>query len=134
MSFVSQAISVLVGCLAVVAFMAMQMAATYWILRPLYQAASKQKVRWQFTVGDFLILCLMIQVPVGVAYAFIPAEDHPRNQLGGLFVLSAIVSGYVWWMGVDLLAKVGVHSWPQRLICLMFVAPLASLGVPVLEG
>ena len=114
------------GLLLLVVLVALAVWCGSWILRPLDQAAKNSQRRPQFTLGDFLCLFLLVQLPTGLIHAWLRDVDSIA-----IWVLDAYgwgACGALWWVSVRTLSRAGVQNPWQRGVSLVVVLPISCFG------
>ena len=92
-----------------------------WILRPLDVAAKGRNLPLQFTLGDFLGLVFLIQLPTGALLL--------DNRLTWFFVVFGwFAFGLMWLAGVQTLSRAGVRNPWHRALFVGIVIPGAVAG------
>jgi len=105
-----------------------------WILRPLDEAARGRELPMQFTLGDFLGLVFLMQVPTW-------ALMLDRRLAWPIVVFGWIAFGLMWLFGVHTLSRAGVENpWHRVLfvavvipgsVCATIALPAAAMGLIV---
>lgn len=87
-----------------------------WILRPLDEAARGRDLPMQFTLGDFLGLVFLMQVPTW-------ALMLDRRLAWPIVVFGWIAFGLMWLFGVQTLSRAGVENPWHRVLFVAVVIP-----------
>jgi len=102
-----------------------------WILRPLDEAARGRELPMQFTLGDFLGLVFLMQVPTW-------ALMLDRRMAWPIVVFGWIAFGLMWLFGVQTLSRAGVENPWHRALFVAVVIPGAVCGtiavIPLIIG
>jgi hypothetical protein len=97
-----------------------------WILRPLDEAARGRELPMQFTLGDFLGLVFLMQVPTW-------ALMLDRRLAWPIVVFGWIAFGLMWLFGVHTLSRAGVENPWHRVLFVAVVIPgsvCATIALP----
>jgi hypothetical protein len=124
---------------AVVAFFAFVAGLIYlmariaqWIFAPLERRSRGLIPVRRFLVVDLLALMAMFQLPLALLAALAKLSEAPwggRIVIGGAVFL---LTGLVWWAGVELVSRAGVTDSRRRFVFLVVAVPLVFAGVPAL--
>jgi hypothetical protein len=112
--------------------------AARWILAPIDRAAKHRQAPVRFSIGDFLCLFILIQIPLAVVFRIqygIREASNSREESVvdiGLWILTAalwIVGTVIWYMGSRTLSKAGVAHGGLRFVYLGLILPLVYYGL-----
>ena len=97
-----------------------------YILAPLDRAARFRNAPFRYTMVDTFGLMFLIQLPMAVVSAVVPANngfhgDDSRRL--GLFLIAFVISTLVWWTAIRTFGKAGVTNNKHRLVLVFFVLP-----------
>jgi len=102
-----------------------------WILRPLDEAARGRELPMQFTLGDFLGLVFLMQVPTWALLL-------DRRMAWPIVVFGWIAFGLMWLFGVHTLSRAGVENPWHRVLFVAVVIPGSVCGtiavIPLIIG
>lgn len=94
-----------------------------WILGPIDRAAALREAPARFSIGDFLCLFLVVQIPLAAIYQ--TADDDWRVPFWILTILTWIVAPLIWFAAAGALSKAGVTSSKHRFVFLSLLVPIA---------
>jgi len=100
-----------------------------WILRPLDEAARgrERELPMQFTLGDFLGLVFLMQVPTWALLL-------DRRLAWPIVVFGWIAFGLMWLFGVHTLSRAGVENPWHRVLFVAVVIPGSVCGMIALPA
>jgi len=111
------ALLVLAGAAAVLGLVAS------WVFRPIDQAAKGRKAPMQFTLGDFLGLMFLAQLPMG-------ALLFDYGEGGWLLVgFGWLAFGSMWLAGVRAISRAGIENPWHRAVFVGLIIPGSVCGV-----
>jgi hypothetical protein len=110
---------------------ALTIAVGFWILRPIAGLKGTEGRSFRFTISDLLSLCVMFQVPTGLAYGLLSTLGETRVSLAPLAIAIFPVSCLYWFLGVSLLTPDALASGAHRMAYLSLVIPMAFIGAPL---
>src|SRR5262245_55512318 len=108
------------------------------ILAPIDRAAKHRQAPVRFSIGDFLCLFILIQIPLAfvfrIQYGIREASNSREESVVnvGLWILTAalwIVGTVIWYMGSRTLSKAGVAHSGLRFVYLGLILPLVYYGL-----
>ncbi len=97
------------------------------ILRPVDQAAKERNLPFRFSMGDFLCLFWVVQLPLAFVYRI-----EGRETESFYWILTVVVWGVapvVWVTCARALSKAGVSEGKHRFIFLGIVVPTVYYGL-----
>jgi hypothetical protein len=99
----------------------------YWILGPMHRATYQTKRSTQFFVTDFFWLVGQLQI----ALAAVAALSLPGGSFSWVVLAVASWAAVIamWWASVTALSRARVRSPLRRATFVLFVVPMATLGV-----
>jgi hypothetical protein len=97
------------------------------ILRPVDQAAKERNLPFRFSMGDFLCLFWVVQLPLAFVYHIEDRETESFYWI--LTVLVWAVAPLVWVTCARALSKAGVSTGKHRFIFLGIVVPTVYYGL-----
>lgn len=109
-----------------------------WILAPIDRAAKHRQAPVRFSIGDFLCLFILIQIPLAavfrIQYGIREASNAREESVVdvGLWILTAalwVVGTVIWYMGSRTLSKAGVAHGGLRFVYLGLILPLVYYGL-----
>jgi len=98
-----------------------------WILRPLDEAARGRELPMQFTLGDFLGLVFLMQVPTWALLL-------DRRLAWPIVIFGWIAFGMMWLFGVHTLSRAGVENPWHRVLFVAVVIPGSVCGTIALPS
>jgi hypothetical protein len=102
-----------------------------WILTPIDRAAKSREAPVRFSIGDFLCLFILIQIPLAAIFRLQDSTEDGDVRVG-LWVLTAILWGVgtvIWYAGARTLSKAGVAATGNRFVYLGLILPLVYYGL-----
>lgn len=127
---------VLLGLLAMAAFMVLPIWVAYFAIAPLHHLAKGRGRKIRIYVIDYMALLVLVQVALAVCVA--GTSDGLDRGLIPAFVLLSILLVVLWWAGVDVLSQLGIRQASRRLmmhlallpgVCGIMVGTAISLGL-----
>jgi hypothetical protein len=113
---------------ALVAIFGPSIFAARWILAPIDRAAKSRQAPARFSMGDFLCLFVIIQIPLAAVYRL--NDDRDETQaLWFPMVIVWLLGTVIWYMGSRTLSKAGVWHTGMRFIYLGLILPLVYYGL-----
>jgi hypothetical protein len=97
------------------------------ILRPIDQAAQERNLPFRFSMGDFLCLFWVVQLPLAYVYHYGDRETESFYWI--LTVMVWGVAPFVWYTCARALSKAGVSAGKHRFIFLGIVVPTVYYGL-----
>jgi hypothetical protein len=97
------------------------------ILRPIDRAAKDRNAPLRFSIGDFLCLFWMVQLPL--AFVFQLSGEETLTQYWLFTVVIWAVAPVVWFTCARALSKAGVSTGKHRFIFLAVVVPTVYYGL-----
>jgi hypothetical protein len=97
------------------------------ILRPVDRAARERNLPFRFSMGDFLCLFWVVQLPLAFVYRVEGRETEPFYWILTLVVWA--VAPVVWITCARALSKAGVSEGKHRFIFLGIVVPTVYYGL-----
>ena len=117
--------------LGVVVGVGTPIAAAWWIMGPIDEAAKDRRHPAQFSLADFLCLFFLLQLSMGlVHWAF--AGDAGTNAVWLLDAYAWISLTSLWWAGVRRLSRAGIRNPWIRCAFLTVAIPFAPAVMVVL--
>jgi hypothetical protein len=102
--------------------------AARWILAPIDRAAKSRQAPARFSLGDFLCLFVIIQIPLAAVFRIGDGNDENRS-LWMPMVIVWILGTVIWYMGSRTLSKAGVRRTWVRSVYLGLILPLVYYGL-----
>ncbi|MBN1910609.1 MAG: hypothetical protein JW818_12765 [Pirellulales bacterium] len=96
-----------------------------WAIKPLTQAAARNRGPSQFTIADFLCLFVLIQVPT----ALIQMIQTNSRLLLVLTGVAWLLVGLAWAYGVGQMSQAGIRRGRHRAGYLLLIFPTVFLSV-----
>ncbi len=128
MRYYFQLVMVLVGVLAgIVAAFGPMICIARWILAPIDRAAKSRQAPARFSIGDFLCLFILIQIPLA-AVSQLRDTDNERPLWMATTVVW-ILGTVIWFKGARTLSRAGVANGAHRFVYLGLVLPIVYYGV-----
>jgi hypothetical protein len=115
-------VNVLMICSGLVAIFGPAIFIAVWILSPIDRAAKSREAPVRFSVGDFLCLFVIIQIPLAVVFR--GGTDDWREGAVIVAVLLGAVGCVIWYAGARTLSKAGVSNTWLRFV---YLGPVLSL-------
>ncbi|MCI0334042.1 MAG: hypothetical protein L0228_12560 [Planctomycetes bacterium] len=101
------------------------------ILRPVDRAARERNLPFRFSLGDFLCLFWVVQLPLAIVYQI--KDDVPGDETHQFYwILTAAVwavAPLAWFTVARALSKAGVSAGLHRMIFLGVVLPTVYYGL-----
>ena len=97
------------------------------ILRPIDQAAKNRNAPFRFSIGDFLCLFWVVQLPL--TFVFQLSDEETLATYWILTVVIWAVAPLVWITCARALSKAGVLAGKHRFIFLAIVVPTVYYGL-----
>jgi hypothetical protein len=97
------------------------------ILRPIDQAAKDRNAPFRFSIGDFLCLFWVVQLPL--AFVFQLSDEETLTQYWLFTAVIWAVAPVVWFTCARALSKAGVSAGKHRFIFLAIVVPTVYYGL-----
>jgi hypothetical protein len=98
-----------------------------WILAPIDRAAKSREAPVRFSIGDFLCLFVMIQVPLAGVYQLNNTENS--DSLWFATLVAWTLGIVIWYAGARTLSKAGVYHSGHRFVYLGLILPAAYYGL-----
>jgi hypothetical protein len=102
-----------------------------WILTPIDRAGEYRNVPLRFSIGDFLCLFIVLQVPLLFTH-FVTAEffaDEERHAISVLTLLTWIIAPVIWFKCARAISKAGVDNGRHRFVFLGLIIPVVYYGL-----
>jgi hypothetical protein len=97
------------------------------ILRPIDQAAKERDAPFRFSIGDFLCLFWVVQLPL--TFVFQLGDDETLTTYWLFTVVIWAVAPIVWVTCARALSKAGVSAGKHRFVFLAVVVPTVYYGL-----
>ncbi|HEY3391113.1 MAG TPA: hypothetical protein VGK58_00250 [Lacipirellulaceae bacterium] len=97
----------------------------WWILWPIDRAAKSRRASIQFSIGDFLCLFIVLQIPL-LASHFLAIEtdvDADRRSFWIITLITWIIAPLIWFICARSLSKAQVRNGVHRLTFLGLIVP-----------
>lgn len=97
----------------------------WWILMPIDRRGKARKAPVQFSVGDFLCLFIIMQLPLIVTH-FMPTKfvnDQERHFVWIFAIATWIMAPVIWFSCARALSKAAINNGLHRFIFLGLVVP-----------
>jgi hypothetical protein len=98
-----------------------------WILAPIDRVAKSRKAPVRFSIGDFLCLFVMIQVPLAGVYQL--NNDDNSSSLWIATLAAWTLGVVIWYAGARTLSKAGVCRSGHRFVYLGLILPVVYYGL-----
>jgi hypothetical protein len=97
------------------------------ILRPVDRAAKQRNLPFRFSLGDFLCLFWVVQLPL--AFVFQIEGEETATYYWTLMLLVWAIAPLVWITCARALSKAGITAGKHRIIFLAIVVPTVYYGL-----
>jgi hypothetical protein len=97
------------------------------ILRPVDRAAKQRNLPFRFSLGDFLCLFWVVQLPLAFVFQIEGEETAPYYWT--LMLLVWAIAPLVWITCARALSKAGITAGKHRIIFLALVVPTVYYGL-----
>jgi len=105
------------------------------VLRPVDRAARERNLPFRFSIGDFLCLFWIVEIPLAFVYRVSRGQTNNAGDDGltlYFWILTAavwVVAPLAWFTVARALSKAGISAGPHRMIFLGAVLPTVYYGL-----
>jgi hypothetical protein len=118
---------ILCGCAVIGAFAAPLILISRCILAPIDRVAKFRRAPAQFSIGDFLCLFLVVQIPLTATHWLANEETHAA--FWAFTGITWMVAPVIWYAGARTLSKAGIMHRGHRFVFLGLIMPLIYYGL-----
>jgi hypothetical protein len=98
-----------------------------WILGPIDRAASQRRAPLRFSIGDFLCLFLVVQLPLTLVSRL--RSDDTEAAFWICSILAWVVAPIIWISCAASLSRAGIRNGKHRLLFMGLILPIVYYGL-----